>query len=114
MKKISKSLILIVMLMFMTLICTGCTSTTTTNSEASKNKVTLEKFNKIETGMTYNEVVEIIGEEGTLSSESSFGEGTEFETNTKIYYWYAENRMSNVLITFSNDKVSSKTQTGLK
>ena len=59
--------------------------------------------------MTYDEVVSIIGEEGTLSTESSFGNST-----MKMYYWYAENGISNATISFMNGKVSAKSQIGLK
>ena len=109
MKKTVKNFILISMLILTIGLCTGCSSTVTTSNEADDNKVTLEKFNKIETGMTYEQVVEIIGEEGTLDSESDF-----MDYKTQIYHWYAKNHMSNAIITFSNNKVTSKTQTALK
>ena len=47
------------------------TTQTGTTVTQEQEKMTLEKFNKIETGMTYQQVVDIIGEEGTLSTESS-------------------------------------------
>ena len=72
----------------------------------SPNKITLDKFNQIQTGMTYEEVVAIIGEEGTLSSESSYG-----DYSSKIYSW--SNGIANATISFSNGKVSAKSQFGL-
>ena len=91
-------------------------NTNTTNTENAKpvsaqvqeEKMTLEKFNKIETGMTYQQVVDIVGEEGTLSTESSYGDQT-----MKIYYWYAKNGISNATISFMNGKVTAKSQIGL-
>lgn len=80
-----------------------------TNTQDQKQKVTLEKFNQIQTGMTYDEVVSIIGEEGTLSTESSYG-----NANMKIYYWYSEDGITNATISFMNGKVEAKSQIGLK
>ncbi len=86
------------------------TTPASTNTTVQKQeKATLEKFNKIETGMTYQEVVDIMGEEGTLSTESSYGSQT-----MKIYYWYASNGISNATISFMNGEVSAKSQIGLK
>lgn len=73
-----------------------------------QTKVTLEKFNKIETGMTYQQVVDIIGEEGTLSTESSYG-----NQSMKVYYWYASNKIANATVSFMNGKVTAKSQVGL-
>ena len=72
----------------------------------SENKITLDKFNQIQSGMSYEEVVGIIGEEGVLSSESSYE-----SYSTKIYSW--SNGIANATITFSNGKVSGKSQFGL-
>lgn len=91
----------------------GSGENTTTESGTGitqkQEKMTLEKFNKIETGMTYQQVVEIAGEEGTLSTESSYANQT-----MKIYYWYASNGISNATISFMNGKVTAKSQIGLE
>lgn len=87
----------------------GNTSTTTTNSQVQEEKMTLEKFNQIETDMTYEKVVSIAGEEGTLSTESSYGNQT-----MKIYYWYAKDGISNATVSFMNGKVTAKSQIGLR
>lgn len=85
------------------------TSLTSANStEVQQQKVTLEKFNKLETGMTYKQVVEIIGEDGTLSTESSYG-----NQSLKVYYWYSSNGISNATVSFSNGKLTAKSQIGL-
>lgn len=85
------------------------TSPTSANStELQQQKVTLEKFNKLETGMTYKQVVEIIGEDGTLSTESSYG-----NQSLKVYYWYSSNGISNATVSFSNGKLTAKSQIGL-
>lgn len=84
-------------------------SNITVEESNQDEKATLEKFNKIETGMTYQEVVDIMGEEGTVSTESSYGSQT-----MQIYYWYASNGTSNTTVSFMNGKVSAKSQIGLK
>ena len=85
-------------------------TTNPTSSQTSENtKATLEKFNQIQTGVTYQEVVELMGEEGTLSTESSYGDQT-----MQIYYWYAKNGISNATVSFQNEKVTAKSQIGLE
>lgn len=85
------------------------TTQTGTTVTQEQEKMTLEKFNKIETGMTYQQVVDIIGEEGTLSTESSYG-----SQSMKVYYWYSSNGISNATISFMNDTVTAKSQIGLE
>ena len=75
-----------------------------------QEKLNLEKFNKIETGMTYQQVVDIIGEEGTVLSESEIA-----NIKTIIYSWNGEGSIgANANVTFQNGKVVSKAQVGLK
>jgi len=84
----------------------------TTGTEATQKheKLNLEKFNKIETGMTYEQVVAIIGEEGTVLSESEIS-----NIKTIIYSWYGKGSIgANANITFQNGKAISKAQFGLK
>ena len=88
-------------------------SKTTENSEVSilenDEYITLDEFNQIETGMTYEQVVEIIGSEGTVMSEASVGDIT-----TTMYYWYADNGIANANVTISDGKVFAKAQVGLE
>ena len=89
---------------------TNNSSQTSTTIEQKQEKLNLEKFNKIETGMTYAQVVEIIGEEGTVLSESEIA-----NIKTTIYSWYGEGSIgANANITFQNGKVTAKAQFGLK
>lgn len=78
--------------------------------EEMNNKITLEKFNQIQTGMTYNEVVSIIGEEGELTSDVDLNMGSQYVT--KSYDW--EGKTGTASITFQGGKVSMKYQYGLK
>ena len=72
--------------------------------------ITLEEYNKIETGMTYEEVAEIVGSSGTVSSQ--------VESNglkIVIITWYGNGVAgSNANVTFTNNAVSGKAQVGLK
>ena len=75
------------------------------------NKITLEKFNKIEMGMSYEDVIEIIGEEGIVISESNIMNDEKYQTT--IYCWYAVDGVANTNVIFQGGKVISKTQIGL-
>ena len=74
--------------------------------------ISLYEFDRIKTGMTYSEVVEIVGVEGTLMSEVDIG----FEEYaTKMYSWEGNGyKGSNATVTFQNGKVVSKAQIGLE
>ncbi len=86
-------------------------STNTNMVKKEEEKITLEKFNKIETGMTYEQVVEIIGEEGTVLSESNVLNDEKY--HTIMYSWKAKNQIANANVTFQGGKVISKAQMGL-
>ena len=86
------------------------TSADIINSEES---ISLEEFNAIETGMTYEEVCGIIGGEGTLGSSVDVGVGEQYKT--EIYQWTGEGTLgANANVTFQGGKVVSKAQMGLK
>lgn len=91
------------------------TSVETTAEPTNPPTVTKEEFLAIETGMTYEEVVAIIGGDGELSSESSFGEG-EYKIETQLYIWYGEGDIirGNMSVIFQNGEVTSKSQYGLE
>ena len=81
--------------------------TQTSSAEPTMSK---EDFEKIQNGMSYEEVVQIIGGEGELTSESTIAEYT-----TKLYTWKGEGGFgANANITFQNNKVQAKAQFGLK
>ena len=72
----------------------------------------LEEFNKIESDMTYEQVKEIIGSDGTLTSDVSIGDE---KYHTQIYMWYGNTITGgNANVTFQNGKVVGKAQVGLK
>lgn len=84
-------------------------STVTTKND---EKITLEEFNQIKTGMTYDEVVKIIGGEGVVLSESNIGNSEQY--HTIIYKWEGKGSIgANANITIQGGKVISKAQAGL-
>lgn len=77
----------------------------------TKNSITATEFNKIENGMTYEEVVEIIGAEGELGADASYG-----GYSSAIYTWKGVLYMlngANANVTFSNGRVVGKASIGL-
>jgi hypothetical protein len=86
-------------------------STTVEPSTAPEvvSKVTAASFAKIKTGMRYEQVVEILGQDGEVLSESEFG-----STKTVMYQWKGEGFGANMNAMFQNDKLINKSQFGLK
>lgn len=104
MKRIITSLLVVAL--FAVLGCGGSGST---------NKYTLEKFNQIQTGMTYEQVKTIMGDPGSLTTESKTPavEGVSGEIIIKGYEWQNPDG-SNMQIMFMNSQVDTKAQAGLK
>ena len=82
-----------------------------TIDEVNGNKcyITLEEFNKIKSGMTYKQVVDIVGCDGTVVSES-----TVMGSKMTIYSWYGKDGISNANVNINDNKLINKTQIGLK
>lgn len=72
--------------------------------------LTQEKFDKIKSGMTYEEVVAIVGAEGKVMSESG-EKGTEF--HTVMYEFETDGFVSAANMTFQGGKLINKSQMGL-
>lgn len=78
--------------------------------ETNKPTITLDEFNRIQNGMTYDQVVNIIGGKGTL--QSSAGDG---QYKTEMYMWEGEGGFgANANVTFQGGKVEAKAQLGLQ
>lgn len=88
----------------------GGTDTPTT-TEPETEYITLDEFNKIKNGMTYEQVCKIIGCEGKLVTSSQIGEST-----SQSYAWSSKD-MGGVTygatVVFIDGKVTGKTQVGL-
>jgi hypothetical protein len=79
-----------------------------TKTSSSKNALSMEKYNQIKNGMSYKQVVEILGSEGTETMSS--GEGKYKVTS---YKWEGED-FQFITVVFMGDKVNSKVQANLK
>lgn len=89
------------------------TTTETATEEPAEEKTGVlnsEKFDQIKSGMTYEEVVKVIGSEGQVMSETG-DPGTEF--HTVIYEWETDGFMSSANITFQGNKMMNKAQVGV-
>jgi hypothetical protein len=91
----------------------GITSSPTSSSSpssTSKSALTMDKYNQIKNGMSYKEVVAIVGSEGTETMSS--GEGKYKVTS---YQWKGDDdKYEYIYAVFMGDKLSSKTQANLK
>lgn len=81
-------------------------------ASSDKVKITKEQYNKIENGMTYQEVVEIVGGEGEIITETG-------EKGTDLYgigvlYEGKGGVGANASLIFLGDKLQTKSQIGLE
>jgi hypothetical protein len=85
----------------------GCTS--------GSDVVSKSEFGQISDGMSYSQVVSIIGEEGSESSSGTMPgvPGVMESITTKMYTWQNSDG-SNMNAMFQNDKLMNKAQFGLK
>lgn len=75
--------------------------------------ISLSEFNQIVTGMTYDEVVEIVGGPGQVLSQTDLGIGAEYAT--VMYMWEGEGMLgANANVMFQGGEVYSKAQFGLE
>lgn len=73
--------------------------------------ITLAKYNEIEMGMSYGRVCKIIGMEGELLSAVDLAIGSEYVTES--YVWYAADGIGAATIMFQGGRVVSMAQVGL-
>lgn len=85
-------------------------SSTSSPSKSSDEKatLTLDKYNQIKNGMSYKEVVDIIGSEGTEISSSGDG-----KYKVESYKWDGGD-FKWIFVTLMGGKVTAKTQSNLK
>lgn len=102
MKKII-SILIIVVLMFSLTSCKKKKEEvkTTKDDNVSDNvTITLDEYNKLKVGMTYEEVTKIVG-------------GNCNKTEDNIYFCSGEYAGTSATLVFEKDKLKEKTQTGL-
>ena len=87
---------------------TSSSPSTSPGSSDTGSNLTMEKYNKIQNGMSYQEVKDIIGREGTQTMSS--GEG---KYKVESYKWEAEDYKF-ISVVFMGGKVNSKVQANLK
>jgi hypothetical protein len=85
----------------------GNTSPNETKPDKKTGKLRMENFEQLKNGMTYREAVEILGVEGDLISESGSG-----SFQSTVYMWRGDD-FAVISVIFMNDKLFSKTKTGL-
>lgn len=78
-----------------------------TEAEAAAQKMNATNFARIREGMTYEEVVAIVGEPSELVSSSQIG-----EPKAVVYQWKA-GFFASAIAMFQDGKMISKAQTGL-
>ncbi|WP_316568842.1 DUF3862 domain-containing protein [Neobacillus sp. YIM B06451] len=82
----------------------------TSKPAAKKGVLTKEKFEQIKDGMTYEEVVKIVGAEGKVISETG-DKGSQY--HTVMYEFDTDGFMSNASMMFQGGKLINKAQFGL-
>ena len=78
-------------------------------TEVKSSMVSMEQFNRIQEGMTYQEVVLVLGSPGEVISSSDIA-----GYKTVMYMWKGNSFGANMNATFQNDKMVAKAQFGLK
>ena len=82
-------------------------------SQDNPPTISLEEFEQIQTGMSYQEVFDLVGSRGELLSEADLGLGDDYYT--AIYSWDGEGSLgANASVTFQGGYVTSKAQSGLE
>jgi hypothetical protein len=84
-------------------------TTSTPSTPSFTPGVTIANYNRLKTGMTYAQVVEILGKEGTELSSNDIG-----GIKTVMYQWEGEGFGANMNAMFQNGKMIQKAQFGLK
>ena len=83
---------------------TGCGK----SEDSGKVVITLDEYNKVETGISYEELTELIGGECEKNAEQEMA-----GIKQTIYSCYGGKEAA-ALFTFRNNELTLKTQTGLK
>ncbi len=79
-----------------------------TSAQATTADLSMAKYEQLQTGLSYAEVVKIIGSEGSQTSSSSSGS---YKTTT--YKWEGD-KNARIYVIFKDDKIQSKSQSNLK
>ena len=87
----------------------------TNTNTAAAGTISKAQYDQINNGMTYDQVKQIIGSDGSKLSESTYKDAQGNTINVQIYYWKGNGSSdSNANITFQGNTVASKSSYGLK
>lgn len=107
MKKIVRLLIIMTILTALAFVLTGCTtietSTNSTNGNSTISKVTKENYEKIEKGMTKQQVFDILGEKASVSETEVPGSG-----KMELYHYQEVLATKSIDVYFVDGKVYMK------
>jgi hypothetical protein len=78
------------------------------NSSSTTSALTMDKYNQIKEGMSYTEVVALLGSEGTETLSSGSG-----KYKVTSYKWEGDN-FEFITVIFMGDKMTQKVQANLK
>lgn len=84
------------------------TNTSESPTKSGNASLTKANYEQIKNGMSYKQVVDILGSEGSEMSNSEIG-----KYKTVTYKWDSDN-YSYIIVTIQNDKLMFKSQNGLK
>lgn len=94
---------------------TNNNSSTTSTNTTTAGTITKAQYDQITNGMTYDQVKQIIGSDGSKLSESTYKDAQGNTVNVQIFYWQGNGSSdSNANITFQGNTVASKSSYGLK
>jgi hypothetical protein len=83
--------------------------------DQGSSKVTYANFQRVENGMTPEQVCDLLGEDFEVMADSSFDLGPAGKTRTTVLSWQGSGLLGgNCNVTFQNGKVILKAQAGLK
>ncbi|BCB02411.1 DUF3862 domain-containing protein [Bacillus sp. KH172YL63] len=105
-KKPIKSMFIILILLNLLAGCSGNDEAKEDVENKGSKLITLQQFNKVEKGMSYDEVVDITGVEGEPMTEET--------ESTTMYAWDGVAPDSFMALTFKDGKLTEKIQNGLK
>jgi len=87
---------------------TASSPTSSSSPATSSSGLTKAKFEQLKNGMSYKEVVSILGKEGEETSSSQVG-----KTTIRTMKWQGVN-YEYIFVNFTNDKMTFKSQANLK
>jgi outer membrane protein assembly factor BamE (lipoprotein component of BamABCDE complex) len=87
----------------------GSSSSTAAATDDKKSPATLAKFKKIKKGMSYEQVVAILG-----VPHVTIGKKTSGDITVALYGWYGTDQFATLVVSLTNGKVGSMSQSGLK